>query len=85
MMATPSSRAAPRSGGFRAAGSQPTAQSRAVGGNQATPGTGHRRGQRTDKFAQHPAQPGQLLINLYWSRTRLLALTWSFMLPAGIR
>ena len=22
---------------------------------------------------------------VYWSKTRLLALTWSFMLPAGIR
>jgi hypothetical protein len=25
------------------------------------------------------------MVSLYWSRTRLLALTWSFMLPAGIR
>jgi len=34
------------------------AQSRAVGGDHATPDTGHRRGQRTDPFAQHPAQLG---------------------------
>src|SRR5215472_7796575 len=39
------------------------AQSRAVGGDQATPDTGHRRGQRTDPLAQHPAQLGWLLIN----------------------
>ena len=25
------------------------------------------------------------LVSLYWPRTRLLGLTWSFMLPVGIR
>lgn len=34
---------------------------------------------------RRPDRPRTVRSILYWSRTRLLALAWAFMLPAGIR
>jgi len=59
-----------------------------AGASPGSPGTGsflavlHQVGQR---HADDPARHQGTMTSLYWSRIRLLALAWSFMLPAGIR
>ena len=42
-----------------------------------------RTAKRLEKLPGTRMEPGSF--DLYWSRTRLLGLTWAFILPAGIR